>query len=73
MTAQAVDPEQSARDVARGMMALSQRQVQAQGVVVRHATSMARSVQRMASNTVPGIVANNAPFIADLRLMGAMP
>lgn len=60
-------------DIAQGMMLMSERKAVQQRSLQAQGASAANAVQRVARNLQVINHETNAPFIADLRLMGAMP
>lgn len=62
--------EASIEDIAQGMMLLSQAKANAQAGTVRQAAS---ALRRTATNLSQAVQQGNEPFLADLRLMGALP
>ena len=66
-----MNPQEAAiEDIAQGMMILSQAKANAQAGTVRQAAS---ALRRTATNLSQAVQQGNEPFIADLRLMGALP
>lgn len=63
-------PGPDARNIALGMMLMSEAKARAQADAVRQATS---ALRRTATNLSQAVQQGNEPFIADLRLMGALP
>jgi hypothetical protein len=60
-------------DVAQGMMLLSDRKAAEQRALQAQGAKAAVAVQRVARNLQVINHETNAPFVADLRLMGALP
>lgn len=63
----------SIKDIAQGMMLMSERKAVQQRSLQAQGASAANAVQRVARNLQLINHETNAPFVADLRLMGAMP
>lgn len=63
-------PGPDARDIAFGMMLMSEAKTRAVSDATRQA---ANALRRTAANLSQAVQQGNEPFIADLRLMGAMP
>jgi hypothetical protein len=63
----------SAEDIALGMMIMSERRAEAQRSMQSHGAAAASAMRRITTNLAPVTVETNAPFVADLRLMGALP
>jgi hypothetical protein len=60
-------------DVAQGMMLMSERKAAEQRSLQAQGARAASAVQRVARNLQVINHETNAPFVADLRLMGALP
>jgi hypothetical protein len=60
-------------DVAQGMMLMSERKAAQQRSLQAQGAKAAVAVQRVARNLQVINHETNAPFVADLRLMGALP
>jgi hypothetical protein len=60
-------------DVAQGMMLMSDRKAAEQRSLQAQGAKAAVAVQRVARNLQVINHETNAPFVADLRLMGALP
>ena len=63
----------SIEDVAQGMMLMSDRKAAEQRSLQAQGAQAAVAVQRVARNLQVINHETNAPFVADLRLMGALP
>jgi hypothetical protein len=55
------------------MMIMSERRAAAQRSMQSHGAAAASAMRRITTNLAPVTVETNAPFVADLRLMGALP
>jgi hypothetical protein len=60
-------------DLAQGMMLMSERKAAQQRSLQTQGAKAAVAVQRVARNLQVINHETNAPFVADLRLMGALP
>ena len=63
----------SIEDIAQGMMLMSERKAAQQRSLQAQGAKAAVAVQRVARNLQVINHETNAPFVADLRLMGALP